>query len=70
MVGHVQNDEGIGEGAFALHGQTLHSGTRVPRENEALFLLLNRLHFTLYHLCDDFVPHHCEVLEVGFDFLA
>ena len=66
VLGHVQNDEGIVEGAIALHGQTLHSGTRVARKNETLFLLLNHLHFTPKHLRDDYVPHHFEVFQAGF----
>jgi hypothetical protein len=67
VVGHVQNNEGIGEGAIELHVQTLHSGTRVVAERMIFFFLhLNGLYFTLNHLRNDYVPLYFEVFQVGF----
>jgi len=70
MVGHIQNDECIGEGPFTLHGQSLNSSSGVARQNETFLLLLDCLHFSLDHLGNDLVPHHCEVFEVGLYFLT
>lgn len=70
MIGHIQDDKGVREGALTLHGQALNSGARIPRQDETLLFLLDGFHFALDHLCDDFIPHHREVFEIGFDFLA
>ena len=70
VVGHVEDDEGVGEDALALHGQSLHPSPRVARQDEALPLLLDALDFLLDHPGDDVVLDDGEVLEVGLDFLA
>lgn len=70
VVGHVEDDEGVGEDALALHGQPLHAGARVARQDEALPLLLDALDFPPDHPRHDLVLGQGEVLEVGLDFLA
>ncbi len=69
LVGHVEDDEGVGEDALALHGQSLHPRAGKPRQDEALLLLLDALDFLLHHLGHDVVLHDGVVLEVGLDFL-
>lgn len=70
VVGHAEDDEGVGEDALALHGQPLRPGPRVARQDEALLLLLDALDFAPDHPRDDVVLDDGEVLEVGLDFLA
>lgn len=67
VVGHVEDDKGIGENALALHGKALHSRARVAREDEAFPFFLDRLHLLPYHPRHDLVAYHCEVLQVGLD---
>ena len=69
VVGHVEDDEGVGEDALALHGQSLHAGAGEARQDEALLLLLDAFDFLLHHLRDDVVLYDRVVLEVGLDFL-
>lgn len=69
MVGHVEDDEGVGEEAVALHGQPLHACARVPRNDEALLLSLDGLDLLADHLGDDVVFDYSEVLQVGLDLL-
>lgn len=67
VVGHVEDDEGVGEDALALHGESLDTGARVAGEDEALALLLDRLHLLPHHPRHHLVTHHREVLQVGLD---
>lgn len=69
VVGHVEDDEGVGEEAVSLHGQSLHARARVARQDKALLLLLDGLDLLAHHLGDDVVLDDGEVLEVGLDLL-
>jgi hypothetical protein len=70
VEGHVEDDEGVGEDAVALHGESLHACSRVAGEDEAFLFLLDAFNFLLHHLGHDVVLHDCVVLEVGLDLLA
>ena len=70
VVGHVENDEGVGKDAFSLHRQPLHPRSGEARQDEALPLFLDALDLLLDQPDDDLVLDDRVVLEVRLDLLS